>query len=730
MLREDVGSTFSDIWYRVGHTRPKLSVHANVIRQHYGPTISFIVEEPASGYYYRLTPSAYLFLGLLDGQRTVDEAWETCCAQLGDDAPTQRECIDLLSKLQMFGLLVGDMPLAADMVLERKRQARQAKLRRRTGNWMFFSIPLVNPEPFLERHKAIAKALFSRGGLIVWTLTLATSLFLVARNWRAFGSELNVSELIAPESLAALAVIFILLRALHELGHAAACKAMGGRSTEIGLLLIAMIIPLPYCDATSAWRFVETWRRVIVSLGGIFFELFVAAIAGIVWVISSEQEGLVHVVAYQTMLVAGITTIFFNINPLLRYDGYYILSDMTGVPNLAHKSREMWKFIIERNVYGLRGLKPPAVRHRGDVSLLTVYGMLAVPYRIFVSVSILLLIMSRYAELGVALAIVFGVAWLVWPLLKGLSYLASSPKLLGRRARAIGITTAFVGSLVVLIGMVPLPAGGHAPGTIEPRVLSPVRAGETGFVRRIHAQAGQEVQSGDVLIELANPDLETEAHIAQARVDGAQADLNAAMARGPAFRQVAQIDLANQIKSLEYTTARVDQMTIRAPETGRLAAVTGSGLTINNLEGRFVERGQLIGMIASEELVIVASVPDRVDGFVFGSGRSPTPSIRVRGSAGTVHQARIVRRVPAGTYQVHNSSIATPSGGDVALDPRAQDGTRTLESRFIVELETLEPIQGAQPGMRVRIRFGVEPMPLWQQTVRRVRQFLSTKLAS
>lgn len=730
MLREDVGNTFSDIWYRVGGTRPKLSVHANVIRQHYGPTISFIVEEPASGYYYRLTPSAYLFLGLLDGRRTVDEAWETCCAQLGDDAPTQRECIDLLSKLQMFGLLIGDMPLAADMVLERKRQARQAKLRRRTGNWMFFSVPLFNPEPFLERHKIITKAIFSRAGLILWSLTVLTALVMVGRNWRAFGSELNVGELIAPSSLVALAVIFFILRALHELGHAAACKAMGGRSTEIGVLLIAMVIPLPYCDATSAWRFVETWRRVIVSLGGIFVELFIAAIAGIVWVVSSEHEGLVHVVAYQTMLISGITTIFFNINPLLRYDGYYILSDMTGVPNLAHKSKEMWKYLIERHVFGLRGLKPPEVRHKGDVWLLAVYGMCSVPYRIFVSVSILLLIMTRYAELGVALGIVFGVVWLLWPLLKGVGYLVSSPKLLGRRARAVGITTAFVTTLVALIGLVPLPASGYAPGTIEPRVLAPVRTGENGFVKRVEASAGEQLTTDEVIIELSNPDLETEAIIAAARVEGARAKLNNAYSQGPAYRQVAEIELNNKLKALEHARSRVEEMTVRSPAEGRLATMGGAGLSIHNLEGRFLERGQLIGMVASDDLVIVASVPDRVDGYVFGHDRSPSASVRVRGSAGQVHPARIVRRVPAGSYQLHSASIGTSAGGDVAIDPRDRDGARTMESRFIVELEPVEPIAGAQPGMRVRVRFGIEPMPLGRQVLRRVRQFLTTKLAS
>jgi putative peptide zinc metalloprotease protein len=731
MLREDVGTTFSDLWYRVAPTRPKLSVHARVIRQQYGPTVAYIVEEPASGQYYRLSASAYLFLGMLDGDRSVDDAWNASCERLGDDAPTQRECIELLSKLQMFGLLVGDIPLAPDMVLERKRQARETALRKRTGNWMFFSIPLFNPEPFLERHKIVIKLLFSRVGLVVWLATLLTAVVLVARNWSQFGSELNVSEMIAPTQLPVLAVVFLLLRAAHEMGHAAACKAMGGRSTEIGVLLIAVILPLPYCDATSAWRFPETWKRVLVSLAGMIVELFIAAIAAIVWVASSEQEGLVHVIAYRTMLIAGVTTMFFNLNPLLRYDGYYILSDLSGIPNLAQKSRQMWIHMIERYAYGLRGVKPPAVRSRSEVWLMMGYALLAVPYRVFVSVSILLLIMTRYAELGIAMAIVFGIAWLVWPLVKGTAYLVSSPKLLGRRGRAVGVVGAVLALLVIGFGVIPVPAAGYASGTIEARTQSAVRAGENGFIRNVRFEAGQLVQADDVIFDMESPDLATEVRVTKARFDGARVELAGAIAKGPAERRVAQIQMQNLSEAHEHARRRAEALEVMAPTTGRLAAPSGSAIDIANLEGRFVQRGDLLALVTStDDLVVRAGVPDRAYAYIFAEGRSARASVRVRGMAGDAHPAHITRRVEAGSHRLHNPSLSTIAGGDVALDPRDREGGRSLESRFLVELEPEEPIEGVQPGMRVRVRFAIEPMPLGRQFVRRVRQFLSAKLAS
>src|SRR4051812_6260349 len=146
LLREEANTSFSDLWYRLGPTRPSLSPHAQVTRQRFGGQSAHIVEDPASGQYYRVSDSAYFFISLLDGRRTVDQAWQACNAQLGDHAPTQRECVDLLSRLQLFGLLFGAPPLPPDMIDLRRREAASRRIQRRTGRGVSMTIPLVNPE--------------------------------------------------------------------------------------------------------------------------------------------------------------------------------------------------------------------------------------------------------------------------------------------------------------------------------------------------------------------------------------------------------------------------------------------------------------------------------------------------------------------------------------------------------------------------------------------------------
>lgn len=730
MFQEEVGQTFSDIWYRVGQTRPRLSPHAQVIRQNYGPTISFIVEDPASGQYYRLSESAYFFLGLLDGERTADGAWNACNAQMGDGAPTQRECVELLSKLQMYGLLLGDLPLAADMVLERKTMARSQRMRKRTGMWMFYTIPLWNPEPFLDRYAYIIRAIFSRWGAVVWAAVVATALVMVAMRWDKLADPFNTLRNLDPTDIVSMAVLFIVLRALHELGHAAACKAMGGRSTEIGVLLVAGILPLPYCDATSAWRLPETWKRVLVSAAGMIVETFVAAIAAIVW--STAEDGRVKALCFTTMVVSGVTTLMFNGNPLLRYDGYYILSDISGTPNLTQRSRELWVFLIERYVFGLRGARPPRVRDAAEARLLLLFGALSIPYRAFVGLLILTVLAKKYLTLGIVLAAVMGMAWVVWPVIKGVSYVAGSPRLVGRRARATGIVVGAAAVLGVVLGVIPMPAAGYASGTLEAVRRGSLRAGEDGFITKVLKSEGDEVTAGEAVVIMENPELTAAEAEATAQLEGSLAKLDLAMVKSPREVELAQVEIDTARARLARVREQLARLVVTAPVSGRIATAPGADIGITNLDGRFVPRGGLIAMVLSDrELVVRAVVSDNDHAYIFNGGQStPRVSFRVRGRAGTVVPAQVTRVAPAGSRELTNQALSTTSGGDIPTTPGSNgQGGKALTPGFLVEASPSEPIAWAQPGLRTSVRFGVEPEPLLSQWWRRGRQFFSARLA-
>ncbi|MEZ6234129.1 MAG: hypothetical protein R3B68_08060 [Phycisphaerales bacterium] len=726
-MNHPVGQTFSDTWYRVAPLRAKVSPHAHVIRQKFGDSTAYIVEDPVSGDYYRCSEAAIHFLGMLDGRATVDDAWKACATQLGDDAPTQKECIDLLSKLQNFGLLVGEQPLAADMVEARIEEVERTRRKQRAGKWFFFSIPLLNPDRFLRATLHLYRPLFSRWGLAAWVLLVGVALWHLASNSRGFVDEFGT--ILDPANLLWFTGLFLVLRAVHEFGHAMACRALGGRCTEIGLLMIAVVLPLPYCDASSAWRFPEVWRRVVVSAGGVLAESVFAAIAAIIWA-RTEAGTLAHALSYNTVIASGIATLVFNLNPLLRYDGYYILSDITGIPNLAQRSRDMAKHLLERYAFGVRGIDPPHTRGRGERAILLVYSLLSMPYRVLVMGMIVWVLLTTVPWVGVPLAIVGGFIVLVLPLAVGVSYLLTSPRLMGRRARAVSISAAVVGAVVVGLGVAPAPSGVFAIATVEPARRGPIRTLEEGRVVATHVVPGALVRAGDPILTLESAELTAEIEATRAMRDQALAAIDAAMGPRPAEAAVARQRLAFIEGELERLDRRAADLVVRAPIDGRLVTAGDMGATLDNLLGRTLARGALIAFVVSDELILQASVSDRDFAYAFRERRAEDTgaTFRIRGLADQEIPAAVTRVDAAGSRILASPALAAAAGGDVLLDPTDPDGRRTLEAQFLVELAPDRLPEGVMPGVRARVRFDAGTDPLLSQWWRRLRQRVTDRL--
>jgi putative peptide zinc metalloprotease protein len=747
LLRQDVASLDSDMWYRVARTTPRLSVHARVTRQNAAGTAWYVVDDPISGEFFRVSEAAYFFVGLLDGRRTVDQAYDAASVQLGDLAPSQRECVDTLSRLQLHGLLTGDQPLTPEQVRRRQRDASTRRLRTRLGMGLSPSLPLINPEPLLERIAPLTRAVFSRVGLIVWALAVSAGLYAAISNVDRFGSQL--SGVLAPSNLLWLGIVFLVLRAWHEFGHACAVKAFGGRCTEVGLIFMALVIPFPYCDASASWRFARTAHRVLVGLGGMLFETFLAAIAAIVW--AASEPGLVHTIAYNTMIVSGVTTVLFNANPLLRYDGYYILCDLAAAPNLWNRSREMLIFLMERIAFGIPGARVPAVRDRGEFWLLVSYAALSYPYRFVLLFSIVWLLWTdaNYFGLGVVLAIAAAAVWLVWPALKSLSYLLWSSRLLGRRVRAVSIVAGVLGALVLALGAMPMPAPAYATAVVHPAALQTVRAPEDGFIDAVLVPVGARVEVGQALAILRNPEIEAEVARTTAQHERARAEADAAAgslgttsgsagsggSSAAANAIVARLVLEQAQRDEARARARLDALTIRATVAGRVATLPGSPSDLASAEGRYARRGTPLFAVADTDApTLRALVSDREFGRAFdgaldrptGNGAMPRAWARVRGDAARVLPLRITRADPAASRTIGEAALTADAGGEILMDPSDPESSRALRPYFLVEM-TPEGTHTLIPGTRARIRFDAGREPLAWQWIRRIRQSLADR---
>ncbi len=722
MFQREITPTFADTWYRVAEGRPRLSPHVHIVRQRFGRGVAYILEEPAGGTYHRMSEAAYRFAGLLDGHRTVDEAWEACAAQMGDEAPTQKECIDLIAQLDSSGLIVGDTPIWSDTLEHRQSRELGARRRKRFGNGLFACIPLINPDRWLGQTLHLYHWLFTWRGAALSAMLLIIAAWSLISNFDRFAKELSLQSLLDPTNLALLAAIFLVLRAVHELGHAMACKAMGGRCTEIGIMLIAIILPLPYCDATSSWRFPETWRRVLVAAGGVFFESFFALSAAILW--ARSEPGIFSSMCYNVMIVSGVSTLVFNLNPLLRYDGYYILSDIAGVPNMAQRATEMWRFLVVRFVFGVRAMKPPSVVDRPEAAFITCFALLSLPYRIMVAFAICLAVSARYSSLGLVLGAVMAIIMLVWPVLKGIAFLLWSPSLVGRRPRAVGIVAALLATIIVGFGMVPVRDRIYAAGWIRPEVNAVVRPAESGFVSEVLVQIGENVRAGQPLLRFENAEITQGYTIAQTQYARALVDRDDAATKSPVEYRSADAQVHVAAGALEKARKQADSLVLVAPADGRIIASGASGTDWANLLGGYVTKGTLLGHVVSlDRLQIRTLVDDREFGHTFAGDRAIQASIRVRGMASHVVPAKILRIAPAGSKDIQNPAVASVAGGDIPATQEGESRFAALTPHFEVDLLPDRLPEGATAGQRVRVRLAAGESPLAVQWARRFSQF-------
>lgn len=722
--------TFSDLWYRVADLTPRLSAHLSVRRHTYRGETWFILGDPASSKFYRFNASAYRFLGLLDGRRSVQEAWEVCVAQLGDDAPTQQQCIDLLAQLQSFGLIRGDLPLDAQRLRERHELLREQKIKEFTGNYVFYTVPLFNPERLLQKFANVARVVFSGKGLIGLAILMFFALRSLAGRWDDLGSSLN--HVIDVDNLILLGLAFALLKVAHELAHGYACKAYGGRVTEIGIMFM-IVLPIPYCDATSSWSFPNKWHRILVSAAGMMVELAIACVAAIVW--ANTEPGTVHALAYNIMFAASLATVIFNLNPLLRYDGYYMLADVLEIPNLAQRSHTLLKWLARRFLFGLKGEDPPPLHSKTEGFWMVLHAICAFPYRMMVIIGIVLIVAQKYFVVGLVLALFGGVMWFCVPVIKMLAYVISDPKIQVVRPRAIAVTFGGIIALILLIAVVPMPSRIYATAVVEPAQYATIRAPFDGMLVDLNVEHGEEVPAGTRLFTLYNPQLESQYQRALHGVELERIRLDATAARAPVERSYA---------TRMYDTALNRKQTIEKilEDRHEVAEFTGYFVAaeIEAREGTWFRMGEQIGLLTTNrDLILRAYVADEDYAWLRRHGNIPDARAKMRGRPGEMYDVTVARVAGGAGEYIRNPALGQGvEGGDVATDVTDSSGMRTLDPQWEMVLAFQEDPQQARargsapllPGTRAKVRFDLDPEPLVRQWARRLQQFFAGSLAT
>lgn len=711
------GKTFSESWHRVAGQRICLHSGVRVSRQYFRGERWVVLENPFTNQFFRLRPAAYQFVARLRPDRTVAEVWQECLERFPDDAPGQETAIQLLAQLYHANLLQYDLAADSVQLFQRYQKRRERERRARLLNLMFLRIPLLDPDDFLRRTLPLVGWLVGWRGGLLWLAVVTAAIKVAVDNFGLLRDESQ--SILAPGNLPLLYAGLVLVKTLHEFGHAYFCRRFGGEVHTMGVMLL-IFTPLPYMDATSSWGFRSRWRRIFVAAAGMIVEVFAAALATFVW--ARTGPGTLHNLAYNMMFVASVSTVIFNLNPLLRFDGYYILTDLLEIPNLHRRAARHLRHLFERYLFGLQRSESPA-RSRREAAWLTAFIILSGIYRVIVFGGILLFVADRLLLIGILMAVVCAITWILVPIGRYLNYLATSPALDRNRPRAVAATIALATLLIAGLGLIPYPSRFRAPGIVRAGEWSSVITETAGHLDRLEIPPGSSVQRGQVLATLRNPELTLAVRAAAARVNEVEVRLRQAIRNEPANVEPLRNLLQSASERLNKLRREERRLSVLALHDGIWVAPE-----VKDSVGRWLQRGSALGEVVNPASFEFSATVRQEDVDQLFAARTPTGQIRLCGQASQVIPVSQLRLIPASRSQLPSPVLGWMGGGEMPVAPDDPQGRTAMEPFFEIRAE-LPSLPGVTVfhGQSGKIRLESDARPLLVQWLRRLGQLLQKR---
>jgi putative peptide zinc metalloprotease protein len=631
----------------------------------------YTVEDPLRGKFFRVGMPEYTVLVQLDGRRSIAEAVGRAAARLGPQALSEHEALALCHwamESQLAQPLGGEGTTRIAAAAARHERQRV----RAMANPLCARIPLIDPDWLLSRILPWCGWVFAWPALAVWIGMVGYALYLAGSGYARI--ESSAAVILDRDNWLRLAAAWVLLKVLHETAHGLACKRYGGTVGTAGMTFL-FFMPLAYVDVTSSWRFRSKWQRIATAAAGIYAELFVASIATVVWATSSP--GTLQTMALNVALTAGASTLVFNANPLVRFDGYFILSDLLDLPNLYSCSQQWMADFVQTHVLGRETATPAWPQTKAWI--IRVYAVAALAWRALFFLTLALGLIGTLGHLGMVLAaLLLSFAWGV-PVVRTVRRLSqmAAGKLMNVRRVTISMTVTGV-ALVIICAILTRPGRVAAPAVVEYAPLSIVRAAAPGFVDEILVASGDAVVPGQPIAVLQNDELKAElADLELAQSESLAKSRMLLQARELAKLQVEAADHTAIEKKIAELKTRVASLTVRAAVAGRVCA-----RNLDALRGRYLQAGDEIAVLGSEEAkeLLVAVPQDDVELF---ENHLSVGKVHARTASGDCVYARLTSIDPRGSSELLHAALSATVGGPLAVKPaaRAEEAAEKLEHK-------------------------------------------------
>lgn len=599
---------------------PRRRRELEVFQQIFSGQPYWVYKDPLSLRYYRFSREEHFIIELLHEGVTLRQLRERHHRRFKSELLTNNEVGMFISSLLSKNLLVVTQPNRDELLYNSSQKTRRAKLFGQFTNFLFIKIPLYDPDRLFNRMIPYLRFIWSNTFLLIYLASLSLGALLIIMRWHDFVDMMQTS-FFTVYNLPMLLAVGWLTKSLHEFGHGLTCKNYGGEVHELGFLIL-VFMPMLYCNITDSWTFPNKAHRFLTTAGGILTELFLAALAAIVWYFT-ESPGFIHAFAFNIVLLCSISTILFNANPLLRFDGYYILMDIIEIPNLRQRSAKLMRSFFLRHILGGHTEQMPE-EHRFRF-IFPLYAVGAFVYRWFIVGMILFGIYYMFKRmhlvvLGQLFVMVSVATTLILPLSMG-------GKKLVKQREALGISNIRLLMLlliIVVIGAMALfwPLSQHVTLNfiLEPTQIRWLRSEVPGQLAwSDNIQEGAWLEDAEVLAFLDNPELDCEAKRNRAQIEQCRIERDQNKEIGGLESRIEY--LADRMKTLQSDQRRIgeqiDNQQVKAPFAGRILTLNEQ---IRTMQDSYVPLGSPLVLIGdTRELTAKVWVPEKTWARIFRS---------------------------------------------------------------------------------------------------------------
>lgn len=668
---------------------------------------TFVIKEPDQQAYYRFDEAQYLMLTLFDGKRQAMQLIDAFDEASDEYAYDEEALNDLIDSAKAFKLLQKTEEEARAAFFEKLRERRRGFRLQAQGSLLFMRFKLLNPKAFFDTIIDSVQFIWSPWGVRVSFLLIGIALFMIMAQGSRFLTDFERVFFFTEQGGWNFFYIWLVAMGaigFHEIGHGLTCRHFGGEVDDMGFLLLAFQ-PCFYCNVNDAWLFQNNKHKIYVALAGIWFELVLSALGVFIWSIT-DVDTLLGRVSFILVTIATASSLFLNLNPLMKFDGYYILSDWLEIPNLRQNALAWFSYTLKRKILRLEVEEPfqPSERER---RIFFNYGMLIVVYLTLMLSGLAILgygwIAEAYGTVGILLFL-YLVAKLTKMMIGSWSttmkewftmvFLSSLPR------RIVSGLLLFGFVLALFLWTPPIIVLTH--GTVEANTR-PVNAPENGFVTEIHyQQASRALDRGEdaLLFRLESPTLDLEISQFQSRLSTLQLDRNTAM-RDNARAEFRRVGIQTHTAEEQLLDAqdRRKKLQVTIPE----GSWTVDGPPPLTLKGRYFTRGE----------VVVTLIPTDSRRFDVILEQSDLRAVR-KGNSARIRLIGAPQHVYTGVVQ------------QVTPVSKVEGPNRLFQVR--IEMHLVEGVAPPPLGIQGEVMIRGEKAPLWRHVLRPIRATLRTDL--